>query len=406
MVEGIAVTQNCSRMAGRQRSCAKAQYFSSRPGYNSYIVFLNSYSKGRVQLWIFYFCRMAFKAYNKKESQVFVWIMIPYVVIMNVMLFGGCVFNSLALFARSFLYSGVYLFFTYFIFGRVAILIRNYFSAPALLIRRISVMLPVFYVMNVLAIGLLFILHTRLNLLGCAVEDNMWGAILFGCIMSTAITFMNEGISNWELWKTSITETDKLRSAYQRSRLLGLKGQINPHFLFNCFNTLSGLIQEDEAKAEKFLDEMTKVHRYLLSFDEDMLVPLQSEMKFTEAYFHLIKERFGDAINTSIQVSSEYMRYFLPPLSMQVILENIIYTNALNKNEPLSIKVFVKGKNELCISNSVHEKTIVQNFDIEEGIDNLLNKYKLLNAPAVTVTENEKERLMVLPLFVRKEALV
>jgi LytS/YehU family sensor histidine kinase len=234
----------------------------------------------------------------------------------------------------------------------------------------------------------------------------VWGAILFGCLMSTAITFMNEGIANWEVWKASLVETDRLRNAFQRSRLLGLKGQINPHFLFNCFNTLSGLIQEDEAKAEKFLDEMTKVHRYLLSFDEDMLVPLQNEIKFTESYFYLVKARFGDAIDTAIEVNDESMRHFIPPLSMQVILENIIYTNALNKNEPLSIRVFIKSNSKLCISNSVHEKTIVQNFDIEEGIDNLLNKYKLLNAPPVTITENEHERVMVLPLFDRKEAMV
>lgn len=333
--------------------------------------------------------------------------MIPYVVIMNVLAFGGCIFDSVSLFARSFLYSGLYLCCVYIIFGRVAILIRNYFSAPVQLIHRISVMLPVFYVMNIVAISTLFLLYSHVNLLGCAVRYNMlWGTILFGCLMSTAITFMNEGIANWEIWKASIAETDKLRSAYQRSRLLGLKGQINPHFLFNCFNTLSGLIQEDEVKAEKFLDEMTKVHRYLLSFEDDMLVPLQSEIKFTESYFHLIKERFGDAVNTAIDVSSEAMRYFVPPLSMQVILENIIYTNALNKNQPLSIRLFTKEKGKLCISNSVHEKTIVQNFDIEEGIDNLLNKYKLLNAPPVTITENEEERIMVLPLFVRKEAMI
>ena len=74
----------------------------------------------------------------------------------------------------------------------------------------------------------------------------VWWGILYGCIMSTAITFINEGMANFEVWKSSLNETEKLKNMYQRSKLLGLKGQINPHFLFNCFNTLSGLIQEDE----------------------------------------------------------------------------------------------------------------------------------------------------------------
>jgi LytS/YehU family sensor histidine kinase len=63
-----------------------------------------------------------------------------------------------------------------------------------------------------------------------------WWTILYACMMSTVITFINEGMANWQRWKDSLSENEKLRNAYQRSKLLGLKGQINPHFLFNCFN--------------------------------------------------------------------------------------------------------------------------------------------------------------------------
>jgi LytS/YehU family sensor histidine kinase len=97
------------------------------------------------------------------------------------------------------------------------------------------------------------------------------------------ITFINEGMANWEKWKDSLSENEKLTNAYQRSKLLGLKGQINPHFLFNCFNTLSGLIQEDEEKAEQLLDEMIKVHRYLLRSDDEYLVSFTDEIKFATA---------------------------------------------------------------------------------------------------------------------------
>ena len=134
--------------------------------------------------------------------------------------------------------------------------------------------------------------------------------------MSTVITFINEGVANWEAWKASISENERLNNVYQRSRLLGLKGQINPHFLFNCFNTLSGLIQEDESKAELFLDEMTKVHRYLLRSDDELLVPLEMEIKFAQSYLYLARERFGDAISTSIDIGEDAMERKLPPLSM------------------------------------------------------------------------------------------
>jgi two-component system, LytTR family, sensor kinase len=87
-----------------------------------------------------------------------------------------------------------------------------------------------------------------------------------------------EGVVNFEIWKSSLNETERLRNICKRSKLFGLKGQINSHFLFNCFNTLSGLIDEDEEKAEKFLDEMTKVHCYLLRKDDNLFVPLDDEI--------------------------------------------------------------------------------------------------------------------------------
>ena len=82
---------------------------------------------------------------------------------------------------------------------------------------------------------------------------------------------MNEGIYRFESWKTNLEETEKLKLTYKQSQLIGLKSQVNPHFLFNSLNSLSGLIQEDKERAEKFLDEMSKVYRYLLRNNEDGL---------------------------------------------------------------------------------------------------------------------------------------
>ena len=98
-------------------------------------------------------------------------------------------------------------------------------------------------------------------------------------------------MANWDGWKQSLSEGEKLRNAYQRSKLLGLKGQINPHFLFNCFNTLSALITVDKEEAEEFLNEMTKVHRYMLRSDDEYLVTLADEMKFANSYLSLTKSR-------------------------------------------------------------------------------------------------------------------
>jgi len=227
----------------------------------------------------------------------------------------------------------------------------------------------------------------------------IWWTILYGCIMSTLITFINEGMANWESWKNSLSEGEKLKNAYQRSKVLGLKGQINPHFLFNCFNTLSGLIQENEEEAEKFLDEMTKVHRYLLRGGDEYLVPLADEIKFAHSYLYLTSARFGSAIRTKVELPTELMDKLIPPLSLQVILENIIYTNALSKKEPLTILITADQEGRLVITHTLHEKIIVQNLNLDEGLDNLMTKYRLINNEEILINENPLQRIITLPLF-------
>lgn len=347
---------------------------------------------------------MAITRYSSKEPQIFLWIMGPYIVLLNIVIFGSCIFHSLTYFLKNFLASGIYLFSVYFVFGLVAVFIRNRVPAASDLFRRISIMLPVFYLMNVAAIGGIYLLYNSIKIIDCAPRPGMFvWSIVYGCIMSTVITFMNEGMANWEAWKASITETEKLKHAYQRSRLLGLKGQINPHFLFNCFNTLSGLIQEDEAKAERFLDEMTKVHRYLLRGDDELLVPVADELRFSQSYLYLIRERFGQAIEATVKVEDGVQSRKMPPLSMQVVLENIIYTNAIRKKDPLKISISCNGNTELLVTHTLHEKTIVQNLDLDEGLDNLLNKYRLLHPAGIQIKESVNERTIVLPLLNEKD---
>lgn len=343
---------------------------------------------------------MPIKRYSSKEPIVFAWIVTPYIFFMNLLLFGNCVLGSLWTILKAFGASALYFFIIYGVFGSFAVLVKNRYPAAGDLFRRIRLMLPGFYLMNVGAIYGACYVFTNLVHLGCTPRPEfIWWTILYACIMSTMITFINEGMANWESWKNSLSESEKLKNAYQRSKLFGLKGQINPHFLFNCFNTLSGLIQEDEAGAETFLDEMTKVHRYLLRGDDEYLVALREELKFAGSYLYLTKARFGQAIDAIVEVSGEVMNLQLPPLSLQVILENIIYTNALSKKEPLTIHIKTKADGYLSITHSVHEKIIVQHYNQDEGLDNLIIKYRLLGNREVIITEAPDHREILLPLF-------
>jgi two-component system, LytTR family, sensor kinase len=88
---------------------------------------------------------------------------------------------------------------------------------------------------------------------------------------------------------------------------------------------------------------------------------------------------------------------------MQVILENIIYTNALSKTNPVTIRITSIAGNALSITNSVHKKTILQDLNVHDGLDNLINKYQMLNSEKISIIETEKTRELTLPLFDEKE---
>jgi two-component system, LytTR family, sensor kinase len=334
-------------------------------------------------------------------------IMVTFVFFLNVIIFGTCIFDSIGLFAKIFFFTGLYIFVTNFLFDMVARIFLKKYPRAIDMFKRIVYLLPAFYLLNCFVIPGLFYIYQYLNIVDCPTRFNMiFWAIVYGCCASTMVTFFNLGVANWKAWKISIAETEKLNNAYQRSKVLGLKEQINPHFLFNCFNTLSGLIQEDEIKAEKFLDEMTKVHRYLLRSDDELRVPLEEEIKFAESYLYLAKERFGGALRSIIQIDPVSLQKTIPPLSMQVILENIIYTNALSKNEPLTINITSNAEDKLSVVNSVHKKTVLQNLSIDDGLDNLVNKYKMLQEGEISIVETGKTRTLILPLFEKREDLL
>ncbi|HTE08450.1 MAG TPA: histidine kinase [Flavitalea sp.] len=346
---------------------------------------------------------MASKRYSDKELQVFLWVILPYITGMNSILFGECLYTGIKTFLVPFSLSALYLFGAYFVFGIVAVLIQKRFPANHDLFRRIGVMLPVFYLMNILLVTGIYDFYRLINPVDCTViSGNFWWAMAFGCLASTVITFLNEGIVNWDRWKASVTETEQLKNAYQKTRLLGLKGQINPHFLFNCFNSLSSLINEDEEKAERFLDEMTKVHRYMLRGADDQLVSLEDELKFAGSYLFLTNVRFGEAIKANIEVDGNISQKFLPPLSLQVILENIIYTNSASKSSPLWLSISA-GEDGLLIRNTVQTRDRNDSSGLEEGLDNLITKYRLLHVADVRVEETSGERKIFLPLMPNKE---
>ena len=227
------------------------------------------------------------------------------------------------------------------------------------------------------------------------------GPYFFNTLVSVAGTIQiaayYEGVYLYHRWKVSFTEAVELKKENLQSQLDSLKTQINPHFLFNNLNSLSSLITSDALLAERFLDQLSSVYRYLLQQNARDLCPLNDEIGFIQAYFHLLKTRFGDGIAMEMDIDPRYRTYLIPPLTLQLLFENAIKHNIISANRPLLIRLYTQD-DQLCVENNLQKKKLsVESSKI--GLQNIIVKYKLLDQSAVVVHQNDETFRVSIPLI-------
>jgi LytS/YehU family sensor histidine kinase len=199
-------------------------------------------------------------------------------------------------------------------------------------------------------------------------------------------------------YKQSLIEKEAMRQYSTKQEFDTLKDQVNPHFLFNCFNTLSSLITEDKQKADVFLNELSKVYRYLLRNNEDGLSTVENEIRFIRSYYRLLQTRHGEAVQLNIEIDKRYESYQLPSLSLQLLVENVVKHNVLSKNKPLVIDIFSTAGNKLVINNNLQRRTVKVPSN-KVGLENIRAKYLLLKQSGFQVMEDKNNFTVVLPLI-------
>lgn len=198
------------------------------------------------------------------------------------------------------------------------------------------------------------------------------------------------------------TETDKVKKEQlERSKaeaeLQALKNQIDPHFIFNSLNTLSYLIEENPAKARQFNDSLADVYRYILYNKERTLVLLGEEMDFMNDYFILLKIRFENAVQLKNHLSDEMRNvYLVPPISLQILLENAIKHNEFSDENPLVVSIHMK-EGQLVISNFIRKK-ILRRESSKIGLQNLNERYRLTTNQSITVRNEGNQFIVSLPV--------
>jgi LytS/YehU family sensor histidine kinase len=159
------------------------------------------------------------------------------------------------------------------------------------------------------------------------------------------------------------------------------------------------LVHISPDQAERFIDELSTVYRYLLQSNENVLAKLRAEIAFANAYYHLLKTRYGDGIQLTISVDDRYLDFFVPSLSLQLLLENSTKHNIISASKPLYIHIYAKSDPaELVVLNNLQRKTnpVPSN---KMGLANIIKTLQLLNQPEAIVQETEREFIVSLPLI-------
>jgi two-component system, LytTR family, sensor kinase len=265
--------------------------------------------------------------------------------------------------------------------------------------KRITIKCLVNIVVMSPTILLVFFGYDWLGILGYELSSqDLWNGILVGFAVNLVFSTLWEAMYIMDKTRESIGEKELLSHMSLQQEFDVLKSQVNPHFLFNCFNTLSSLINADAKKAEIFLDELSKVYRYLLRNNETGLSTLENELKFIESYSRLLKTRHGDAVQIQVESNSRYNNYLVPSLSLQMLVENAVKHNVLSKNKPLIIDIFLVAGNKLVVNNNLQRRT-KKGPSNRIGLDNIRTKYKLLGQNGFQVMEDAKNFTVVLPLI-------
>ncbi|GAB3249815.1 histidine kinase [Larkinella harenae] len=182
------------------------------------------------------------------------------------------------------------------------------------------------------------------------------------------------------------------------AQLRALQAQVNPHFLFNSLNSLSSLIDENPQQASEFVDELSVVYRYLLKANDQALTALSSELDFIRSYFRLLKTRYGSALDLNVQVEARYANQLLPPLTLQLLVENAVKHNVVQAKRPLKVEILTDETGQLIVRNNLQRKNtpILSNG---VGLSSIQTQYQRLAQPSPVVADQNGEFAVTLPLI-------
>jgi sensor histidine kinase YesM len=239
--------------------------------------------------------------------------------------------------------------------------------------------------------------------LGYALRHHFLAQSALPLLMTVVISLFLHSRSFLLAWREATVRAERLEKESAVARLDSLRRQVDPHFLFNSLNALTSLVEEnDPARAVRFIRQLSQVYRYVLDNQSQELVTLGEELRFAEAYIFLQKTRLDEALQVELSLppAENLGAFYLPPLALQLLLENALKHNTAYQADPLRLHVAVDATAAtLTVRNTLRPRRLAADETSGRGLANLRARYAFLTKRPVEVGPVAGEFVVTLPLL-------
>jgi len=216
-------------------------------------------------------------------------------------------------------------------------------------------------------------------------------------LMTLVLNLVYFGVKYFYSWKRDLIHLGGVQREQAIIKYDSLRNQLNPHFLFNALTSLNSLIFENQELASEFLQQLSKVYRYVLQNKDKETVPLITELNFIAHYISLLKIRFANSINFNIDLSEDAKEKKIVPVTLQILIENAVKHNIVSIASPLVISITANATH-LIIENNINKKAQVETSN-NQGLANLKGFYHYLSDVPIETAETQSFFTVKIPLI-------
>ena len=258
----------------------------------------------------------------------------------------------------------------------------------------IEVLLILLLLTLYMVFGVFFLCYNDSSSISNALQSHIV-EIIFTILITFLITTIHEAVFFYQQWKLNFSKSISLERDNLEARYNALKAQVNPHFLFNSLNSMMSLL-DNNPKAEQYVQDLSEYLRYVLLSNSREEVTLQEELENLEKFFHLQKLRFESNLTVEINIQPTSLPLHMPPLALQMLVDNCIKHNIISTKNPLYIKIFDDGKS-ITVLNNLQLKQSEDSTG--QGLKNIEGRYRFISNEPIKIVSDDKQFSVTIPLI-------